>query len=83
MRQLAEFKGDTGYKHAAAEYFSYMLRMANGDYKEAIRIGLMEDVPDSLYFKYMSISTQIGADKDTCINRLKAAQTRFIEMSSK
>lgn len=79
MDQLSDFKGDTTYKYAAKQYFYYMYNMANGSYREAIEIGLLEDVPDSLHFKYLSISNQIGADKDTCINRLKAAQQRFAE----
>lgn len=83
MYKLADFKGDTGYKHAAAEYFKYMLSISNGSYKEAIDIGLDEDISDSLYFKYISISNQIGADKDSCINRLKAAQLRFVQLTSK
>jgi hypothetical protein len=83
MHSLADFKGDTSYKHAAAEYFKYMLVTSKGSYKEAIEIGLQEDIPDSLYFRFISISNQIGADKDTCINRLKAAQLRFMQLTSK
>jgi hypothetical protein len=81
MRKLADFKGDTNYKHAAAEYFSYMLTTANGSYAEAIEIGLMEDISDSLYFRFISISNQIGADKDSCISRLKTAQLRFTQLT--
>lgn len=79
MDQLADYKGDTAYKYAAKQYFHYMYDMANGSYREAIKIGLLAEVSDSLHFKYLSISNQIGADKDTCINRLKAAQQRFAE----
>jgi len=79
MDKLADYKGDTVYKYTAKQYFKYMYTMANGSYKEAIEIGLKEDVSDSLHFKYISISNQIGADKDTCIQRLKAAQQRFAE----
>ena len=83
MSKLADFKGDTIYRHAAGEYFAYMLRISNTSFKEAIDIGLMDDMPDSLYFKFTAIGNQIGADKDTCINRLKAAQLHFISLSEK
>ena len=83
MNNLADFKGDTGYKHAAGEYFRYMLSICDGSYKKAIDIGLEDDLPDSLYVQYMAISNQIGADKDTCINHLKTAQLRFVELTNK
>ncbi len=83
MDQLADYKGDTSYKHAARDYFQYMHDMANGSYRDAIKIGLMGEVSDSLHFEYISISNRIGAEKDTCINRLKAAQQRFSEFVSK
>ncbi len=83
MNKLADFKGDTMYKHAAAKYFEYMLTTAKTSFKEAIDIGLMEDISDSLYFRFTAIGNQIGADKDTCINRLKAAQLDFIALTNK
>jgi hypothetical protein len=83
MHQLADFKGDTAYKHAAAAYFRYMYLTTNGSYREAVDIGLMDDLSDSLYFRFIAISNQIGADKDTCINRLKAAQMRFVELNNR
>ena len=83
MNKLADYKGDTLYKHAASEYFKYMLKTANGSFLEAIQIGLMPDVSDSLYFRFTAIGNQIGADKDSCIADIKAAQLNFIRLNEK
>ena len=83
MNKLADYKGDTLYKEAAANYFKYIHITANTSFEEAIVIGLMPDVSDSLNFRFTAIGNQIGADKDSCINKLKATQLNFIQITSK
>ncbi len=82
MHKLADFKGDTLYRAAAARYFCYMNEMARNEFREAIQIGLMEDVSDSLYFRFTAIGNQIGADKDSYILQLKSAQLSFVKNNS-
>jgi len=83
MNRLADFKGDTLYRHAAREYFLYMYTVSKGSYREAIQIGLMgDDIPDSLQFRFNLIGDQIGADKDSCINRLINANLNFMRFAS-
>ena len=77
MNKLSDFKGDTTYKYRAAQYFKYILMTTQNDLVEAIEIGLMENISDSLYFRYMEIGNQIGANKQTYINQLRAAQRNF------
>lgn len=83
MSKLADFKGDSLYRKAAANYFCYMHNMAQTDFREAINIGLMDNLTDSLYFRFDELGNRIGADKDTCIQRLKATQLKFIELINK
>lgn len=82
-QKLADFKGDSIYRLAAANYFCYMSRIAHEEFKEAINIGIQDSLTDSLYFRFDQIGNQIGADKDTCIARLKAAQAKFIQLINK
>lgn len=81
MLTLADFKGDTLYKRAAANYFNYVLITSKTSLPEAIDIGLMPDISDSLYNRYDEIGQQISTQSQEYINQLKKAQLHFIELS--
>jgi hypothetical protein len=83
MGKLADWKGDTLYKHAAMEYFGYMNGISKGIFKEAIDIGLKPDLTDEEYFRFTEIGNQIGAEKDTCIAGLMRAQANFVVLAQK
>lgn len=83
MAKLADWRGDTLYKFAAAEYFRYMHEITEGKFKEAIDIGLKPDLTDEEYFRFTEIGNQIGAEKDTCIAKLLRAQANFAILAQK
>jgi hypothetical protein len=81
MLSLADFKGDTLYKRAAANYFNYVLITSKTSLREAIEIGLMPDISDSLYTHYDEIGQQISTQSQDYVNQLKKAQLNFIELN--
>lgn len=83
MELLAGFKEDTIYKNAAQAYFNYMNKEANTRLQEAVGIGLMKDISDSLYFRFEEIGRLIGKEKEIFILRLKRAQQQFIIVTAK
>lgn len=83
MDKLVGFKDDTIYKGAAKNYFNYMNREANTRLQEAVGIGIMQDVSDSLFFRFEEIGRLIGKEKEIFILHLKRAQQQFIIVTAK
>jgi hypothetical protein len=83
MQGLGDFKGDTLYKKAAADYFNYVLITSQTSLREAIEIGLKPDISDSLYTRFDEIGTQISTQSQEYIHQLKKAQLDFITFTQK
>ncbi len=83
MVKLADFMGDTAYKGAARQYFQFINKEANGRLAEAVSMGILEEMSDSLYFRFQELGVQIGKEKEIYILQLKMAQKRFIEITTK